>query len=216
MTGHSSLPHLGNRVFDDSGKTTDEAKELRTLEGTIDTSHYLRDTSDIVSLMVLEHQCRLHNLLVAASMEYRRTQWFHQSLGVGKGPADDRLPKLAESLAEKITGPMLFKDEAPMGDAGVDGDPLFQDAFGKRFPKSKDGLSLADFQLSSRIFKYRCSYMIYSQVFANLPAEVRSAVFARLRTVLEDGKGFPEIKASEREKIARILKETVSGYSQES
>jgi hypothetical protein len=54
--------------------------------------------------------------------------------------------------------------------------------------------------------------MIYSQVFASLPAPVKSAVFVRLRTVLEGGKDFPEIKASEREKIVRILKETVSGY----
>ena len=216
VTGHSSLPHLGNRVFDESGKPSDKDKELRTLTGTIDTSRYLRDTSDIVSLMVLEHQCRMHNLLVAASMEYRRSHWFQESLGTGKGSDPDRLPKLADSLAVKITDAMLFKDEASMGDTGVDGDPLFQDTFGKRFPKSKDGLSLADFQLSSRIFKHRCSYMIYSQVFANLPTALKSAVFVRLRRVLEEGKDFPEIKPSEREKISRILKETIPGYSEES
>lgn len=213
VTGHSSLPHLGNRVFDESGKPSDAPTELRTLTGTIDTSRYLRDTSDIVSLMVLEHQCRMHNLLVAASMEYRRSQWFQQSLGAGNG--SDRLPKLAESLATKITDAMLFKDEAPMGDAGVDGDPLFQDTFGKRFPKSKDGISLADFQLSSRIFKHRCSYMIYSQVFDSLPAAVKSAVFVRLRAALEGGRDFPDIKASERKKIVRILEETAPGYTSE-
>jgi len=213
VTGHSSLPHLGNRVFDESGKTAEDTRQLRTLEGTIDTSRYLRNTSDIVSLMVLEHQCRVHNLLVAASMEYRRTQWFHESLGSSKGPGDGRLPKLADSLAAKITDAMLFKDEAPMGDAGVDGDPLFQDTFGKRFPKTKDGISLADFQLSSRLFKHRCSYMIYSQVFANLPLPVKSAVFARLHEVLEGNQDFPEIKTAERGKLVRILKETVPDYS---
>jgi hypothetical protein len=163
--------------------------------------------------MVLEHQCRVHNLMVAASMEYRRSHWFRQSLGSANRSDDDRLSKTADSLAVKIVDAMLFKDEAAMGDAGVDGDPAFQDVFGKRFPRTKDGLSLADFQLSSRMFKHRCSYMVYSQVFASLPGAVKSAVFIRLREVLEGGTDFPEIKPSEREKMVRILKETVPGYA---
>jgi hypothetical protein len=160
----------------------------------------------------LEHQCRLHNLLVAASMNYRRTYWFQKSLDPQADPDLGKAGAIADDLAAEVVDAMLFKDEASMGDGGVDGDTAFQDAFAKRVPKTKDGDSLADFQLSDRLFKYRCSYMIYSPAFVALPPRVKSAVFSRLREVLGKEEGFPEIKPTERRRITEILRETVPGY----
>lgn len=41
---------------------------LEDLSGTINTEKYLAPTSDIVALLVLEHQCRMHNLLTKAKL----------------------------------------------------------------------------------------------------------------------------------------------------
>ena len=220
VTGRSSLPHLGNRTYEETdtrASATAAPVELGDLSGTIDVSKYPRATSDIVSLMVLEHQCRIYNLLVAGSMEYRRYCWLRRSLdgpaGRVRDGADEREVKMAASLAAKIVDALLFKDEAPMGEGGVDGDVAFQDAFAKRFPKTREGDSLADFQLGSRMFKHRCSYMVYSQAFDALPAPVKSAVAARLKDVLESGRDFPEMKAPERARIAAILEETLPAYA---
>jgi hypothetical protein len=217
VTGHSSLPHLGNRIYTEADERDGitEAVQHRTLEGVIDVSKYLRNTSDIVSLMVLEHQCRMHNLLVSASMEYRRMHWFSKTLEPDADPDDGRAGKTADEHAVAIVDALLFKDEAPMGDGGVDGDMAFQDIFAARFPKTEDGGTLAEFQLGSRLFKSRCSYMIYSQAFKVLPQRVKDAVFSRLKEVLEQGEDFPEIGEKERRRISEILRRTVDGYSRE-
>jgi hypothetical protein len=213
VTGSSSLPHLGNRIYSEADERDTEREPIQydTLESVIDVSKYPRDTSDIVALMLLEHQCRLHNLLAAASMEYRRTAWFSKSIDPSADPDQGRAGRLADDYALKIVDAMLFKDEAPMGDGGVDGDPAFQEMFTKRFPEV-DGESLAEFHLGSRLFKNRCSYMVYSEAFKVLPERVKKQVFARLKEVLEDGKDFPDIQEKERHRIAEILRRTVEGY----
>lgn len=215
VTGNSSLPHLGNRIFSESDERDGVTEPLQhhTLDGVIDVSKYLRNTSDIVALMVLEHQCRMHNLLVSASMEYRRMHWFSRSLEPDSDPDLGRAGKAAVEHASLIVDALLFKDEAPLGDGGIDGDIAFQEVFTARFPRSEDGGSLAEFHLGNRLFKNRCSYMIYSQAFKVLPPRVKEAVFTRLKEVLEQGSDFPEIGEKERRRITEILRRTVEGYS---
>jgi hypothetical protein len=97
----------------------------------------------------------------------------------------------------------------------VEGDPAFQKAFMARYPATADGRSLADFQLQSRLFKHACSYMVYSQAFASLPAGVRNPLIERLKERLGDGKEAAEwISPTERGKIIRILEETLPAWSQ--
>ncbi len=217
VTGQSSLPHLGNRTYEETAVREFPANspEMRTLESKIDVSKYPRPTSDIVALMVLEHQCKVHNTLVAAAMNYRRIQWLQKSLDPSADPDAGAAGKHADDSARKIVDLLLFENEAELGENGIEGDPAFQEAFGRRFPKTKDGRSLADFQLNDRLFKYRCSYMVYSKTFESLPARIKSAVIRRLHEVLEndpDEDSQPRMKASERRKIVEILKETLPGW----
>jgi len=212
VTGSSSLPHLGNRIFSASDhlKAEDTSPPIRSLEDKIDVSRYLRGTSDIVALMVLEHQCFIHNLFTNASMEFRRVRWLEES--VSTDPASSRMGRIAEEKARVIVDAMLFKHEAAIGEGGVDGDDAFQEAFVSRFPKTKGGESLADFHLGSRLFKNRCSYMIHSQAFQALPQPVRTAVFRELRARLTGGSDCEWIPRSECERIMEILTETVPGF----
>lgn len=217
VTGRSSLPHLGNRTYrkSDGRDFPVSSPVLATLAGTIDVSRYPRPTSDIVALMVLEHQCRIYNHLVSATMHYRRIHWLQKTLDPEADPDAGTAGRHADESARRIVDLLLFENEADPGPDGIEGDPAFQEAFTRRFPKDQSGRSLADFQLNDRVFKYHCSYMIYSKAFDALPSRVKSAVLSQLRQVLENGPDtgdHPQIKASERRKINEILAETLPAW----
>ena len=216
VTGRSSLPHLGNRVYrEEEGLPAAELTPLADVSGKIDAGRYPRATSDIVALMVLEHQCDLHNRMTAAAMRYRRTHWLGKLLDKDSDPDSETAGRLADEDAKDIVERLLFKDEAEIGD-GVEGAEAFQNAFTRRFPKTAGGDSLADFHLGSRLFKNRCSYMIYSQAFAQLPERIKSATLKRLRAVLDGAEAqeeFAYLKEPERRRISAILKETLPAFS---
>lgn len=212
VTGRSSIPHLGNRTFDDDGDLEPANDSLRTVPSLVDVSGYLRPTSDIVSLMVLEHQVKMHTLLNAASLNYRRSVHFLKALDPEADPDSGSTGRMAESWAENIVEYIFFKDEADLGE-GVEGDRAFQNAFVKRFPRSSEGNSLAEFRLYGRIFKNRCSYMVYSDAFKGLPLALKQKVIERMKLVVSgEAEGFEWLKSSELRRIDEILKETLPGW----
>lgn len=217
VTGRSSLPHLGNRTFEETPQRVlpDKPVQLDTVDGLIDSSRYPRSTSDIVALMVLEHQCRVHNTLTAAAMNYRRMFWLQKSINPEADPDDGDVGRLADEAAARIADLLLFENEAPLGDDGIVGDTAFQDAFTRRFPQSQDGRSLAEFQLYSHLFKHRCSYMVYSEAFRALPTRIRESVIARLHHILTGNPSpgnHPALGVASRKRIAAILAETLPGW----
>jgi len=212
VTGRSSLPHLGNQTYRENTPAVPKPSDLLDLKDTIDTSNYPRPTSDIVALLVIEHQCRMHNLLNAATLHYQRARFLCQVLDPNAAPGSGSAGIVADSMADKIVDCMLFKNEADPGE-GIEGGEEFQKSFVAQFPKTKDGHSLADFKLYGRIFKHRCSFMIYSEAFRNLPGEVKSKVLEKMRAALsESNPSYDWLKASERSKIDGILAETLPGW----
>ena len=214
VTGRSSLPHLGNRTYQEEDGEGDEPRtsDLTDLRGIIDVSKYPRPTSDIVSLMVLEHQCLMHNLLNAAAMQYRRSHFLAKAIDPSADPDAGSAGRVADGMAEKIVACLFFTDEASPGE-GIEGGEEFQKMFSARFPRTREGDSLADFQLYDRLFKNRCSYMVYSRTFRDLPPRVKSAVLARMKAVLAgEDPVFDWLKKSERKRIDAILAETLPGW----
>jgi hypothetical protein len=139
-----------------------------------------------------------------------------QALNPQADPATGAAGQQADHAARGIVDALLFKDEAPLGDGGIDGDPAFQEAFTARFPKTAAGHSLADFNLNDRLFKHRCSFMVHSKAFAALPERVKAAVFSRLREALQADASpavAAHLKPQERKRIDEILRETVPGYA---
>ncbi|MFK7851029.1 MAG: hypothetical protein AB8D78_08635 [Akkermansiaceae bacterium] len=213
VTGESSKPHLGNRIFKDDGDVDPRNKTVKNLKGFFDTSGYVRETSDIVSLLVLEHQVKMHNLFNAASMNFRRASHFMRALDPEADPMSGSTGRMAESWADEIVDCLFFKNEADLGD-GVEGDQSFQDTFLKRFPKTSDGDSLAEFKLYGRIFKNRCSYMVYSDAFKGLPPMLKEIVLRKMRLVIDgESKDVDWLKGSELKRIDAILKETLPEWS---
>jgi hypothetical protein len=83
----------------------------------------------------------------------------------------------------------------------------------ERFPTDRAGRSLAELQLSGRLLKYPCSYMIYSDGFDALPADARTAVYARLWAVLSGADPSPRyrhLSRSDRLAVLQILRDTKS------
>ncbi|WP_193214126.1 hypothetical protein [Luteolibacter marinus] len=213
VTGRSSLGHLGNRVYAEGDEGLPRPSELADLRAEIDVSKYPRPTSDIVALMVLEHQCRMHSLLNAASLQYRRARYLSEVLDPTADADQGSAGRVADAMAEKIVQCLFFTGEADPGE-GIEGGEAFQKAFTARFPSTRDGQSLADFQLYSRIFKNRCSYMVYSDAFRDLPARVKRVVLERMHAVLAgEDPFFDWLKASERRRITAILSETLPGWN---
>jgi hypothetical protein len=214
VTGQSSLPHLGNQVFLENITPLPKPSHQADLASVFDVSKYLRPTSDIVALLVLEHQCKMHNLLNSAAMNYRRALYLNQILNPDSKPDSGSAGLVAESMAEKIVDCLFFKGEANSGE-DLEGNAEFQTAFQARFPKTKDGRSLADFKLYQRVFKYRCSYMIYSEAFNHLPSPVKQSVLKKMRSALGGADAdYAWLRVSESQKVEAILAETLPAWKE--
>lgn len=227
VTGtHGDLRHRGNltSVAAPDGSASHDLEKganLGSLATFFDPSRYLVPTSDLIALMVLEHQVAMHNLLTEGNFTVRgaihRSHELYRELG---DPNPDRLSESCQRIianqAERILSAMLFTDEAPLPEGGIDSKGPFMAAFVGAALPSREGRSLRDFQLLDRIFKYRCSYMIHSEAFASLPPELSEAILHRLAGVLEgsepDGLGA-HLSASERGRIRGILLDTLPAFS---
>jgi hypothetical protein len=218
------MEHMGNATatrLEDGSVVLDRSRgaNVTSLEDRFDTANYLRGDSDIVSLMTLEHQVAMHSRLVEAAYDLRTAIARQAALRreLDEPPTDEFVGStmvVARSHAEKILRCLLFCDEAPMPDGGIDGGPAFQQAFRANRRATADGRSLKDFQLLHRLFKYRCSYLIYSQSWDALPEKFRDLLYQRLHEILTADRpvsGYEHLNPGERRDIFEILRETKSG-----
>ncbi|WP_205678933.1 hypothetical protein [Aquisphaera insulae] len=222
VTGtHGTQVHMGNALVTD--REHPEKLDLRAganlldLSKRFDTSAYLAPGSDIVALMVLEHQVKLHNLITLANYQARLAVESAREINRALGEPEDFM---SESTARRINGPveelvryMLFLDEAPLS-GPVRGTSTFAADFAARGPRDGRGRSLRDFDLNTRMFRYPCSYLIYSRAFDALPAAARDRAYLRLWEVLsgkDRGAAFERRTPEERAAILEILRATKPG-----
>lgn len=226
VTGHhGSARHLGN-IFSDAladGRASfdrDTGANVSELGRFFDTSDYLTATSDIVALLVLEHQVAMHNRLIEGDFTVRsalyRSRQLNKELGLGNpNELSDSCRRIIGNQADNILECLLFRDEAALPEGGVESKGPFMAEFAGQAKKTRDGRSLRDFQLLDRIFKHRCSYMIYSGAFRTLPDELRTEVLTRLDGILTGSSASKlgdHLSESERDRIREILMETLEGY----
>lgn len=182
--------HLGNQTVTDRDYPEYDAaagSNVKSLERLLDTGSYLAPYSDIVSLMTLEHEARFTNLVT-------RLGW------------ESRLGRNSDATAEELVRYLLFQDEAPLSGA-VQGGPEFAAAFAGAAVRDRKGRSLRDFDLQRRMFRYRCSYLIYGEQFDALPRAARELVLRRVYAILS-GAEASKLEADERVAILEILRET--------
>jgi hypothetical protein len=224
VTGtHGDQQHLGNLIVRGRMERdrVDNAAGLNqvSLEGRFDTANYLTPHSDIVALMVLEHQTDAHNLITRASFLSRQAMYYQQSLNRElKEPADhmwDSTKSRIKSAGEPLVEYLLMSGEAELT-APIRGTSGFAEEFARRGPRDSKGRSLRDFDLQTRLFKYPCSYLVYSPSFAALPCEAKDYVLRRMHEVLsgeDKSEKFQHLSAVDRQAIGEILAETLPGWA---
>jgi hypothetical protein len=207
--------HLGNLIvegrprpeeIDNSANlnVTDLGKRCRT-------SGYLTPHSDIVALMVLEHQAELHNRITRAGFQTRRALYeeaeLNKALGRPAAQRSDLTERRIQGACEPLVKYMLFSGEAKLTEP-VKGTSGFAEEFVKHGPRDGKGRSLRELDLRTRLFRYPCSYLIYSEAFDGLPAAAKEYVLQRLWDVLsgvETSDAFAHLSAGDRRVIREIL-----------
>lgn len=209
VTGSPGLMrHMGNAMVTDQNRPdssiTDGTLDLRTLEGRLDTTGYPSPFSDIIALMVFDHQMRMMNLLTRVGWEVRLANDEHR-LDLLHGPERD--------VVKEVVDYLLFVDEAPL-QGRVQGVSGFAAKFSANGPRDRKGRSLRQLDLEHRLMRYPCSYMIYSAAFDGLPADAKAAVFQRMWQVLsgEDKSAkYARLSSGDRQAIIEILRDTKTG-----
>lgn len=207
VTGtHGSMRHMGNAVVadraDPESMISDRTLNVESLDGRFDVHTYLSPHSDLVALMVFEHQMHLMNLLTRLGWEVR----------VAAYRGEPKATLLADS-ARELVDYLLFVDEAPLRDS-IRGTSGFAQAFGAAGSRDRNGRSLRQLDLERRLFRYPCSYMIYTGAFDELPADALDAVYKRLWRILsgeEKGVRYARLSLADRRAIVDILRDTKKG-----
>jgi ABC-type transporter Mla MlaB component len=117
------------------------------------------------------------------------------------------------NISEAFLKYLLFTEEAPMADP-IRGLSDFTREFAAQGPRDQRGRSLREFDLRTRLFKYPCSYLIYSSAFDNLPPRMKEVLFRRLWEILSGGDSSPEFQrmpALSKRAILEILVDTKPG-----
>lgn len=198
-----SLKHRGNLLVErNKGRVVERSIKPGEL---YDPERYLLPTSDILPQLLHEHQVGFLNRAVAAS--YRTRALLHENKGKVEAVTTD-----LEKMARELVRYLLFADEVPLPEGGVEGSKEFKTDFlaGRRV--AANGHSLRDLDLETRLMRYRCSYMIESPAFAALPEPLRLCVDRELARALDPEKGGKEyayLPAEEKRVIRDILAETL-------
>lgn len=219
VTGtHGEQTHQGNLVIrsQEVPREVDnsQGQNITSLKERFHVENYLTPHSDIVALMVLEHQLLVHNRMVKASyttqqaMDYEVTM--NKALNEPLNQRRDSTTRRIESVGNSLIEALLLREEASLSGeiAGTSG---FTEQFTGRGPRDSKGRSLRDFDLKTRLFKYPCSYLVYSKTFNGLPAELRDYVWQELWEILANNKKSEEyahLSADDRQAIIEILRET--------
>ena len=216
---HGPQKHLGDLVIETRDVPNDvdnsAGMNLKDFGDRFDASSYLSKHSDLVALLVLAHQTEMHNRITQANFAARQALHYQQSLNRELhepsshvwGSTKSRIESAGEPLVEYL----LFSGETELTHRTA-GSSAFATEFARRGPRDGQGRSLRNFDLQRRIFRYPCSYLIYSPSFRALPDEMQKYVFARLWDILsgeDQSKPYAHLSATDRQAILEILRDTL-------
>lgn len=220
VTGeHGAQTHLGNLIVEDdfvpSRVENAAGQNVNSLAEYVDTSRYLSGHSDIVALMILEHQVLVHNRITNASFATRQALEYdtmmNKVLGKTDGARLESTDRRIQSAGEKLIDALLLVGEAPISEA-IRGTSEFAVRFAERGPRDIQGRSLRDLDMARRMFRYPLSYLVYSDAFAQLPAEMQDYLWPRLAEILtgaDQSERFAHLTAADRRAIIEILQSTL-------
>jgi hypothetical protein len=218
VTGQlAGVRHLGDLLPSPTGLipvASVHPRDLVSLDSLFDTGPYLTNTSDVVALLVLEHQVDIHDLIIRAGYKCRMLLEALQPGGSSAGLGWEQLPATTQQRVARLLEPlvrgMLFTNAAKLP-APVRGEAEFARSFEARGPRDPGGRSLRDLDLTTRLFKHPLSFLIYSEGFDGLPAVARAYVYWRLGQILtgeDSSPDFSGLRSADRQAILEILSAT--------
>ncbi len=222
VTGtHGSQKHLGNLVV--RGRDVEEpvdnsaGQNITELRERLNVDRYVSPHSDIVALMVLEHQVLVHNRLVKAGFDTRQALDYdvmmNRTLENPEGTRLESTTRRIRSTGDRLVDALLLVNEAKLTEP-IKGTSGYAEQFAAVGPRDPQGRSLRDLDLTTRLLKYPCSYLIYSEAFDGLPVESREHVWQRLFDILsgqDQSEKFAHLSQDDRQAILDILRATKSG-----
>ena len=217
VTGtHGTSRHMGNQITENEAGTldADAGANVTDLTRFLTPGVHLTPHSDLVALMVLEHQARIVNLMTRVAWETRLALADHAALKLPNEPSGE----WSASIRRRIHGPAevlvrsLFMLDEHLLAAPVAGTSGFAEEYSARGPRDRQRRSLYELELSRRLYRYRFSPLIYSEQFAGLPPEASDYIYQRLQDVLtgrDRGTDFATVSDAERAAILAILRDTL-------
>ncbi len=186
---------------------------IDTLDGLFDTAPYLTNKSDVVALLVLQHQVTVQERLTRANFEVR------QALArSGNRPAAFSAKTRTDlhGYLDDLAKAMMFGDAAPYTDT-IRGNSGFDAWFQKQGIRDAQGRSLRDLDLHTRLLRYPLSYLVYTPAFSGLPDYARDYVFGKFAAVLQ-GRDHSQTYAfmtdADRRDTLQILTATQPAFAQ--
>jgi hypothetical protein len=183
VTGRSgSQVHLGNILVHSAQEMVhlDRVRRgnLDTLQGLFDTQPYRTDKSDIVALLVLQHQVDVQNLITRVNFEVRTALQ-----KAARGPVPQKTRAVLQRYMDGLVS-VMFLANAVHFTSPISGNSGFTHWFESRGPRDPMGRSLRDLDLKTRLFEYPLSYLVYSRAFNALPAYAKDYIYARFADIL--------------------------------
>ena len=198
--GYTTRGHLGNITFSPGGTSSSQVF-VDWINSSPETRGYLSASSDNVALLAFDHQMHANNLLTRLNWESRVA-----SSGAPATVTDATVRALVNQVADYF----LFVGEAPLPLA-LTPPAAFADHLLQTTPKDRTGRSFGQLDAGTRLLRYPCSYMIYSDAFDGLPAAVKTAVYGRMLEILSGADAraaYARLKAGDRQAILEILRDT--------
>jgi hypothetical protein len=217
VTGRTgAVRHMGNRAMLDTETNVfplaNPREPLASLEGRFDLRGYLSPYSDVVALMILEHQTHAINLLTRLGWEARLAAFEQRTAALAR-PGRDTLSPRVQGAVDELVDYLLFVDEAPLPGT-ISGSSGFAQKFSARGPRDHAGRSLRQLDLVRRLMRFPCSYVIYDGAFDALVETAKQAVYQRMWQILSGEakeQRYARLSASDRRDIVEILRDTRKG-----
>lgn len=202
VTGRSGIQqHLGNFVLKDKKRPSKIDNfmgiNLTQLDSFFASGEYPQPTSDIVALMVMEHQLNVLNYITRLVFESKIATVTKDFSHI-------------DNAVENLVKQLLFSSELPLKNP-IEGGEAFKMHFENFTSNNNFSKSLRILDLKKRIFKHPISFMICSDAYKGLPADVREKVQKKILMITssdETIEGYEHLDVSNKKFIREILSST--------
>jgi hypothetical protein len=205
--------HVGNLPLagmpDPAVRNIHNRSNLAGLQDYIDATPYITDKSDVVALLVLEHQAYVQNLITRVHYEAAAQE------GTAKAQRWSALPARQQAALQpaldQLVVALTFQDERRLL-GRIRGGAGFEGHFTARGPADAQGRTLRDFDLRRRTFRHPLSYLLYSEQFDELPAAIHDYIYERIVAAFGTPSGDETLDA-ERGAALQILSATKPAFA---